>query len=66
MFPYSLDKGKHKTIIESKTALIRIPIELRQDSIRYLDSLGYNAFRLMPDLSSICAKIKESVRNEMK
>lgn len=66
MFPYSLDKGKHKTIIESKTALIRIPIELRQDCIRYLDSLGYNAFRLMPDLSSICAKIKESVRNEMK
>ncbi len=66
MFPYSLDKGKHKTIIESKTALIRIPKELRQDCIRYLDSLGYNAFRLMPDLSSICAKIKESVRNEMK
>lgn len=27
---------------------------------------SYNAFRLMPDLSSICAKIKESVRNEMK
>lgn len=65
MFPYTIDKAKHKSIIESKTALIRIPKELRQDCIRYLDTLGYNAFRLMPDLSSICAKIKESVRNEL-
>lgn len=65
MFPYTLDKAKHKSIIESKTALIKIPEELRQDCIRCLDLLGYNAFRLMPDLSSICAKIKESVRNEV-
>ena len=65
MFPYTIDKAKHKSIIESKTALIRIPKERRQDCIRYVDTLGYNAFRLMPDLSSICAKIKESVRNEL-
>ena len=64
MFPYTLDKEKHKSIITSKTSLIKIPKELRQESISYLDTLGYNAFRLMPDLSSICTKIKETVRNE--
>jgi len=64
MFPYTLDKETHKSIITSKTSLIKIPKELRQESISYLDTLGYNAFRLMPDLSSICAKIKESIRNE--
>ena len=64
MFPYSLDKETHKSIITSKTSLIKIPKELRQESISYLDTLGYNAFRLMPDLSNICAKIKESIRNE--
>lgn len=31
---------------------------LRNELIKYLDILGYNTFRLMPDLSSICEAVK--------
>ena len=37
---------------------------LREDIVQYLDTLGYNAFRLMPDLSSICEAVKRRVIDE--
>ena len=64
MFPYTLEKDKHQNIINTRTSLVRVPKEMRREAIKYLDSLGYNVYRLMPDLSSICSKILDTVRNE--
>lgn len=58
MFPYTLNQDEHLQIINSNTKVIMIPKELRNELIRYLDTLGYNTFRLMPDLSSICEAVK--------
>ena len=58
MFPYTLDATEHKKILDDNSYYIKIHKSLREDLLRYLDTLGYNAFRLMPDLSSICAAVK--------
>lgn len=58
MFPYSLDKEKHISILNNNSRCLLIHKELRDDLNQYLDTLGYNTYRLMPDLSSICEAIK--------
>ena len=58
MFPYALNYDEHKKILNDNSYYIKIHKYLRNDLIRYLDTLGYNTFRLMPDLSSICEAIK--------
>ncbi len=58
MFPYTLDKEEHLKILNDNSYYIMIHKDLRNDLIRYLDTLGYNTFRLMPDLSSICEAVK--------
>ena len=57
MFPYTLDKEEHLSILENYSNYIKINKDLRDDLINYLDILGYNTFRLMPDLSSICEAV---------
>ena len=57
MFPYTLDKEEHLSILENYSSYIKINKDLRDDLINYLDILGYNTFRLMPDLSSICEAV---------
>lgn len=56
--PVELEKEKHKTIIETNTHRILIHKSLRQALLNYLNVLGFNTFRLMPDLPSICSAIK--------
>lgn len=63
LFPYITDKEIHKNIISSNTKKIAIHKTLRNDILKYLDSLGINTFKIMPDLESICAEI---VRRELK
>lgn len=58
MFPYTLNKEEHLKILEKNTNCIMIHKDVRNELLKYLEILGYNAFRLMPDLSSICAAIK--------
>lgn len=58
MFPYTLDKEEHLKILNNNSYYIKIHKDLRGELIRYLDILGYNTFRLMPDLSSICEAVK--------
>lgn len=58
MFPYILDEKEHLEILEKNSKCIMIHKDLRNELLRYLDTLGYNAFRLMPDLTSICEAIK--------
>lgn len=64
MFPYNLDKETHLEIIENNTCLIKIHKNTRRDLLKYLNTLGINSFRLMPDLQSICYAIKRNVIDE--
>lgn len=66
MFPYDLDKKTHLEIIENNTCLIKIHKNTRRELLDYLDTLGINSFRLMPDLQSICFAIKRNVIDERK
>lgn len=64
MFPYTLDKEEHLNVIKRHSNVIKIHKDLRDELIKYLDVLGYNTFRLMPDLSSICEAVKRRVIDE--
>ena len=64
MFPYTLEKEEHLQIIENNTSLIMVHKELRNKLMDYLDTLGFNSFRLMPDLSSICYAVKKKIIDE--
>lgn len=64
MFPYTLDKEEHLKILDNNSHYIKIHKDLRNELIKYLDILGYNTFRLMPDLSSICEAVKRRIIDE--
>lgn len=64
MFPYTLDPNKHLDIIARNSSVVMVHKDLREELLLYLDTLGYNAFRLMPDLSSICDAIRNKAVNE--
>ena len=66
MFPYSLNKDKHNEIVTKNTKIIRIHKSCRNDLLSYLDTIGLNSFRLMPDLQSVCYAIKRKVIDERK
>lgn len=66
MFPYNLEKNYHQKLIEQNAHIIRIHKSLRDILIKYLDTLGYNTYRLMPDLSSVCAAITKRIREQNK
>ncbi len=58
MFPYTLKEERHKEIYRKSTDVIKIPKILRGDVLRYLNSIGANAFKLMPDLGNVCMAIQ--------
>lgn len=58
MFPYTLDEMEHMQILEEHSDYIMIHKAHREKLQSYLDTLGYNTFRLMPDLNSICEAVK--------
>lgn len=64
MFPYTLNKTEHIDILNKNSGIIMIHKDLRNDLNRYLNNIGFNAFRLMPDLSSICDAIKNKCLGE--
>lgn len=64
MFPYTLDIDKHTKIIESNTNLIKIHKDIREPLLDYLDTIGINSFRLMPDLQSVCYAVRRKVIEE--
>ncbi len=66
MFPYSLDKETHKEIILTNTNLIKIHKDARDDLLGYLETMGLNSFRLMPDLQNVCYAIKRRIIEERK
>lgn len=60
MFPYTINREEHSSIIANNTKEIKIHQSLRKELIEYLDILGINTYRLMPDISSVCAAIKNN------
>ena len=66
MFPYALNRDEHKEIVTKNTNVIRIHKSCRNDLLSYLDTIGLNSFRLMPDLQSVCYAIKRKVIDERK
>lgn len=63
MLPYTLIPSDHNDIIRKNTETIRIHKDLRTELLSYLDTLGYNTFRLMPDLSSVCTTVTQKVKD---
>lgn len=63
MFPYTLDEKNHLQVIESNTSLIKIKKDLRDELLAYLDTIGINAFRIMPDLPSVCEAVERKVKD---
>ena len=61
LVPTTLDKKRHRALIETYTSKIMIHKSIRHEALRYLDVLGFNAFRLMPDLASVCQAVKNRV-----
>ena len=66
MFPYTLNKSEHEDILNRNTNIVRIHRELRDSLLTYLDTLGINAFRIMPDLSSVCEAVERRVKDNRK
>lgn len=66
MFPYSLDKETHREIMLANTNLLKIHKNARDDLMEYLETMGLNAFRLMPDLQNVCYAIKRRITEERK
>lgn len=64
MFPYTLNQTDHLDIIKSNTSEIKIHKSIRDDLLDYLDTIGINAFRLMPDLQNVCNSVKRKITEE--
>lgn len=56
-YRYTLKEAEHLDILNRNSYVLKINKGLRKKLLAYLDTLGYNTFRLMPDLSSICEAI---------
>lgn len=64
MLPTTLDKNRHKKIIENNTNRILINKSIRKEAIKYLDKLGFNSYKLMPDLASVCYAVNKKIIGE--
>lgn len=64
LFPYTIDESRLRKQIEVNTHLIKVHKKLRNPMQKYLHTMGINAFRLMPDLSSICTAVERIVKEE--
>lgn len=63
MFPYTLDESEHLKILDRNSNIIKIHKSLREELLSYLDTLRINAFRIMPDLPSVCEAIVRKIRD---
>jgi hypothetical protein len=63
LLPYVLSQTEHLDLIHKNTSVIKIHRDLREPLLKYLDTLGYNTFRLMPDLPSICSAVTQKVKD---
>ena len=64
LFPYTLNVNEHRKLIEENTLLIKIHKDIRDELLEYLDTIGINTFRLMPDIQNVCYAVKRKVIEE--
>lgn len=64
LFPYTLEDKAHNELLNKNTGLIKINMKIRDELQRYLDTIGINSYRLMPDLSSVCEAVERKIRDE--
>lgn len=64
MLPTTLDRNRHKKIIEKNTNRILINKSIRKEAIQYLDKIGFNSYKLMPDLASVCYAVNKKIIGE--
>lgn len=64
LFPYVLDEDAHINLLNENTNIIKISKELREELQSYLDTIGINSYRLMPDLSSVCQAVERKIKDE--
>ena len=57
-----LKESRIKELMENNTELLCIPVGLRKELLSFLDGIGINNYRLMPDLPSIIGEIKRKYR----
>lgn len=62
LFPYTLDKSEHFKLILQNTKVIKIHKSLRNELQAYLNVIGINAFRIMPDLPNVCEAVERMVK----
>lgn len=66
LFPTILEKEVIKRQLDDNSIILSIDPNLRDEALRLLDKLGYNEFRLMPDLDNVSREINRYYRNKTK
>lgn len=62
MFPYELNSGQQLELIKKNTKKFQIDKSLRNNLMNYIKTIGIDAYRLMPDLASICSAINHDIK----
>lgn len=63
LFPYELNADKLLEMMKANTNVIKVDKSLRIPLQQYLNTIGINGFRLMPDLSSVCEAVERQTRD---
>lgn len=58
------DKNSFLETLLNNSYVIKINSSLRDMIIKWLDKMGFNSYRLMPDLTSLCFSIKKKYKRE--
>jgi len=61
LLPYTIKPLELIAQIQNNSQVIKVNKSLRGELLEYLDTLGFNTFRLMPDLPNVCAAITQRV-----
>lgn len=64
LFPMTLDSEEHLRLIKKQLIGLKIHKKLRDDLLNYLNSIGFNTYRLMPDLMSVCEAVTKNVKKK--
>lgn len=61
LMPKDLEEEDIYSMYDSEMDVYEIDESIREETLKYLDSVGYNEFKLMPDLSSLCYEINHKI-----
>lgn len=64
LIPKRLDENNIYSLYEENMDVYEIDENIRQEVLEYLDHAGYNEFKLMPDLNSLCYDINHRIKEK--